>query len=228
MVLGRGPGEPPVGKVRFGDLRRTAPINRHWGLERGQPVDRYYLEQFLTRHAQEIRGRVLEVGDDSYTRRFGGERVTQRDVLDVNAGNPAATVVADLSDGEHIPSGAFDCIILTQTLQYVFDVRRAVATLHRILKPDGVLLLTVPGISQTTDENWRDSWYWSFTVPSLTRLAGEIFPDGNFEIESHGNVLAATAFLHGLASQELQSEELNAHDPDFPVLLTLRARKPQR
>ncbi|CAN5820022.1 hypothetical protein BH23GEM7_BH23GEM7_03620 [soil metagenome] len=227
-VLGRDPGEPRVGKVRFGDLRRTSPINRHWGLERGQPVDRYYIQRFLARHAQEIRGRVLEVGDDSYTRRFGGERVTQRDVLDVRAGNPLATVVADLSDADHVPSDSFDCIILTQTLQYLFDLRRAVETLHRILRPGGVLLLTVPGISQTTDENWRDSWYWSFTTPSLTRLAGEVFPEGSFEVESHGNVLAATAFLHGLASQELRAEELSAHDLDFPVLLTLRARKPER
>lgn len=218
--------ERPVGWIRFGDLRRTAPINRHWGCERGQPVDRYYIDQFLSRQAADIRGRVLEVGDDSYTRKFGGERVTQRDILHVTAGNPIATVVADLSDADHVPSDTFDCIILTQTLHLIYDVRAAMRTLHRILRPDGVLLLTVPGISQTTDENWRDSWYWSFTVPSLTRLAGEFFPEGSFQVGSHGNVLSAVAFLHGLAQQELRPGELGAHDRDFPVVVTLRAVKP--
>lgn len=220
-----GGGPPPAGWVRFGDLRRTTPISRRWGFERGRPVDRFYIEQFLARHAQDVRGRVLEVGDDAYTRRFGGERVTQCDVLHVTPGHPLATVIADLSDADHLPADRFDCIILTQTLHLIYDVKRAARTLCRILKPGGVLLLTVPGISQTTDDEWRHSWYWSFTVPSLTRLASETFGDGAFEVESHGNVLAAVAFLHGLARRELRPDELSAHDPDFPVTLTLRAVK---
>ncbi len=223
-----GAETPAPGAVRFGHLRRTRPINRHWGWERGQPVDRYYIEGFLARQAQDIRGRVLEVGDDSYTRQFGGDRVTQRDVLHVHAGSPLATVVADLADADHVPSDTFDCIILTQTLHLVFDIRAAMRTLERILAPGGTLLVTVPGISQTTDENWRDSWYWALTVPSLRRLAEERFPAGAVTVESHGNVLTAVAFLHGLAREELRARELAVVDRDFPLVVTLRARKPPR
>ena len=61
---------------------------------------------------------------------------------------PEATIVADLADAAHIPADAFDCIILTQTLHLIFDVRAAVATVRRILAPGGVVLATVPGISQ--------------------------------------------------------------------------------
>ena len=138
----------PLGGARFGNLRRVVPISRYFGFDRGQPVDRHYVERFLARHAADVRGRVLEVGDDSYTRQFGGDRVTVRDVLHVNEHNPQATIVDDLASGERIPSDAFDCVILTQTLHLVYDIQAAVRTLHRILKPGGVLLLTVPGISQ--------------------------------------------------------------------------------
>ena len=50
-------------------------------------------------------------------------------------GNPQATIVGDLTDAPHIPSDAFDCAIVTQTLQFVYDVRAALATLHRVLRP---------------------------------------------------------------------------------------------
>ena len=56
---------PPVGRVRLGSLRRLKPISPDWGSERGLPIDRYYIGQFLAAHAQDIRGHVLEIGDDS-------------------------------------------------------------------------------------------------------------------------------------------------------------------
>jgi hypothetical protein len=77
---------PPVGRVRFGDLARRTPINCDWGFDRGRPVSRYYIERFLGSHAGDIRGRVAEFGDDSYTRRFGGDGVATRDVINVKIG----------------------------------------------------------------------------------------------------------------------------------------------
>ncbi|MCI0436260.1 MAG: class I SAM-dependent methyltransferase [Gemmatimonadetes bacterium] len=221
-----GEPEPPRrGDVDFGGLRRLTPISRHWGFDRGLPVDRHYIESFLRRHAHDIRGSVLEAGDSAYTRRFGGRRVTESDVLHRTPGAEGATIIADLTSAEHVPSDRYDCIVLTQTLQFVYDVPAAMRTLHRILKPHGVLLLTVPGITQTTHDEWRSSWYWSFTLIALARIAGEAFPPASFTVQSHGNVLAAIAFLHGIAASELHRDELRAHDPDYPVTLTLRARK---
>jgi SAM-dependent methyltransferase len=217
---------PPPGKVDLGDLRHLEPISRHWGFDRGRPVDRYYVEGFLARHAADVRGRVLEAGDDSYTRRFGAAAVTRADVLHVRPGVRDVTVVADLADAPHVTSDTYDCIVLTQTLHLVYDVHAALRTLHRILAPGGVLLLTVPGITPTTDDEWRSSWYWSFTALSLARLAGESFPEGSYHVETHGNVLAATAFVQGLAWQELETGELDHRDPDYPVTVALRAVKP--
>ena len=217
----------PTRAVRFGDLRRLRPFSREFGFDRGTPVDRFYIEWFLSRSEADIRGRVLEIGDNSYTRRFGGNRVTQSEVLHVQEGNPQATFVGDLSSADHIPSDLFDCIILTQTLHLIYDLKAAMVTLYRILKPGGVLLATVPGISQLERGPWKDTWYWSLTMLSTGRLAEEAFPRENVEVESHGNVLAATAFLTGLAAEELDWAELEHRDPLYQLLITLRAAKPR-
>jgi SAM-dependent methyltransferase len=218
---------PAVGWVRFGSLRRVEPISRNWGFDRGLPVDRYYIARFLERHAQCVLGRVLEIADNTYTREFGGADVTRSDVLHVAGGNPRATIVGDLAYAPHIVSESFDCIILTQTFQLIYDVRAAIRTIHRILKPGGVVLATFPGISQISRYD-ADRWgyYWSFTTLSAQRLFEECFPAENVHVQAHGNVLAAIALLHGLACQELRPSELNYFDPDYEVLITVSARKP--
>ena len=218
-------GRPAVGYVQFGGLRRLSPISREYGFDRGRPIDRYYIENFLALHSRDVRGRVLEIGDDSYTRQFGSDRVTRRDVLHVSAQNPAATIVGDLATAAHIDSNAFDCVILTQTLQLIYDVSAALSTIHRILRPGGVVLATFPGLSQIADQNWRDTWYWGFTAASARRLFEAAFRGSVVEVSNCGNVLAATAFLHGLATDELEPRELDYHDPDYELLVMVRAVK---
>ena len=217
---------PAVGSVRFGDLRRVTPISQCFGFDRGLPVDRYYIERFLARHASHVVGRVLEVGDDIYTRRFGGSRVSRSDVLHVRGGNPRATLIGDLTDPDVLPERAFDCIILTQTLQLIEDVRLAVARLHRALAPGGAVLVTAPGISQIDRGEWGTSWFWSFTAIAFQRLFGERFGSDAVMVEQYGNVFAATAFLQGLAVEELDTRDLDALDRAYPVIVAVRARKP--
>lgn len=210
---------------RLGDLRRLTPIDPNWGFERGRPLDRVYIERFLEQHRADIRDRVLEVGGSKYTRRFGSG-VTRVDVLDVRSGNPRATIVGDLADAAHIPAAAFDCVILTQVLQFVYDVRAALATAARILAPSGVLLATVPGITKIApgeDDAFGD--WWRFTARSARRLAEEAFGEGNVAVCSYGNVLTAAAFLYGLAESDLRPDEISAHDPAFEVVVALRAVK---
>lgn len=219
---------PPVGRVDFGDLRSMQPISREWGLDRGRPVDRYYIEKFLAANAPDIRGQVLEIGANTYTLLYGANRVTKSDVLHVSAEDPRATIVADLTSADHVPSDKFDCIICTQTLHFIYEVGSVVQTLHRILKPGGVLLVTTPGISQISRydmDHWGD--YWRFTSASAGRLFGACFETGHVNLSIYGNVLAAIAFLHGIATEELQQEELDVFDPDYEVLIGVRAVKAQ-
>jgi hypothetical protein len=216
---------PRPGEVRLGDLERLTPISDRWGYDRGRPIDRHYIEAFLARHAGDVRGRVLEIGDSEYTRQFGGDRVARSDVLHVEEGNPAATIVADLADAPQIASETFDAVLCCQTLQLIYDVRAAVHTLHRIVKPGAPVLATFSGISRTSDPTWGDHWCWSFTERSARRLFEECFAPSRVAVEAHGNLLAATAFLHGLAAQELESEQLAYVDRGYAIVITVRAVK---
>jgi SAM-dependent methyltransferase len=219
-----GYGSPRIGSVDMGDLARARPVSRHFGYDRGKPIDRWYVERFLERNAQDIRGRVLEVGDASYSRRFG-QGITRQDVLHLDPANPEATIAGDLSQPGVLPDGAFDCLVVTQTLQFIYDMTSAIEQLRRSLAPGGVLLLTAPGVSSVDRGEWRDSWFWSLTGRSAERLFGEIFGAGNVAITTSGNVYAATGFLHGLAVEEIDQRLLEPDDPAYPLLVCVRARR---
>jgi SAM-dependent methyltransferase len=211
--------------VRFGNLRRLRPISHRMGLDRGQPVDRHYLEEFLAEHAHRIRGTVLEIGEKRYTL-AGGDRVDRFEILHVADQLPGVTIVGDLTDPELFEENTFDCMVITQVFQFVYDLRAAVENCHRFLAPGGSLLTTLPGISQISApdmERWGQ--YWSLTSRSAERLFGEVFEGGEVEVLAYGNVLAAIAFLHGIAAGELRTDELDHRDPDYQLLVAIRATK---
>ena len=211
--------------VSLGDLRRTTPVSRDWGYDRGGPVDRAYIEQFLARHAGDIAGDVLEVQEPDYTRRFGGDRVTRSDVVDLDPANPRATIVSDLRSAANIASATYDCVILTQTLHVIDDMAAVAAECARVLKPGGVLLATLPSASRVCVEYGYGGDFWRVTEAGARRVfAGAFSPDA-IEIEAPGNVLANAAFLYGLGSGELTAADYAASDPYYPLLITVRARK---
>jgi SAM-dependent methyltransferase len=211
--------------VLWGTLRRTRPFSDYWGYERGLPVDRFYIESFLARFAKDIRGSVLEVQEADYTKRFGGPQVIASEVVDINPGNPEATIVADLAVPGSLPAERFDCVILTQTLQYVDDPASAVANLCTALTPGGTLLVTVPSV-QRIDPDLATVDRWRFTPLGLEDLVRRGCPDCDIEVSGYGNVLSTTAFLMGLATDELRRRELEHHDPDFPLVACARVHRP--
>jgi SAM-dependent methyltransferase len=215
-----------TGGVDFGDLQRLSALGNDFGWQRGLPIDRYYIDGFLARNARDIRGHVLEAGEDRYTTRFGSD-LTKVDILDVYEGNENATIIADLTCADHLPSDTFDCIVLTQTIQMIYDVRAALRHVHRILKPGGVFLMTTHGISRICRREGEDNWgeYWHFTSQAIKRLFDETFPGAETEIGSHGNALTTVAFLHGLAVEDVKPMDLDYRDPDFELLITARAVK---
>jgi SAM-dependent methyltransferase len=202
----------------------TTPLSSEWGFDRGTPIDRYYIERFLEGHADDIRGRVLEVKNSDYTSRFG-RGVTHAEVLDISTENPLATLVADLSQPSMFPEGRFDCFVLTQTMQFIYDMHSVVQSAHRLLVPGGVLLVTVPFLSRIAPRYGPTTEFWRFTAASCTRLFGDVFGEGNVEVRTHGNVLAATAFLYGASLEEMPRAKLDVHDPFFPLIVSVRATR---
>lgn len=216
---------PPTGTVRFGSLRRLTPISPIFARDRGQSVDRYYIESFLDRHRADIRGRVMEFGDTTYIDRFGDDRVTRKDVFSyVPAGD--ATIVGDLTKPAGLPAAAFDCIICTQTVQMIYDIRTAVRTLCDMLKPGGVLLLTTDGTARIGRHLDIDGWgeYWHLTPQGATSLFEDAWR-GEADVQAWGNVLAAVCVLHGISADEMAHDELEYRDRSYPVTITVRAVK---
>ena len=178
--------------------------------------------RFLKDAQKDIHGRVLEILNNNYTHRFGS-RIEQADILDIDPANRKATIIADLAAADSISDDSFDCFILTQTLQLIYDVKSAIAHSHRILRPGGVLLVTIPSVSRLAGDGYTD--YWRFTPASCARLFGEIFGADQVTITAYGNVLSAVAFLEGMACEELSKRELDVIDDRYPVLLAIRAVK---
>ena len=202
------------------------PISVYDGFDRGKPVDRYYIERALEDYFELVCGLVLEVGNRDYTRLFGAEKVVCSDVLDIDPTNQMATIVGDLGVVGALPEEAFDCIVLTQTLQYIYNLDNAMENLHRALAPGGTLLVTVPGISPIGRDE-TGIWYWEFTELSLKTLLSSRFGESNVKVQSYGNVFAAICFLTGLSLAEMGADRLDHKDERYPVTVFACVRKPR-
>jgi hypothetical protein len=218
----------PPGTVQWGSLRRAVPFSRAWGYDRGTPIDRVYIEAFLAEHAADVRGACLEVLNPHYTDRFGGTRVIRRDILDIDPSNTLATVVADLGETDSLPEQRYDCVIFTQTLHLVPDMRTAVANVWRSLAPGGVLLLTVPALGRHDTRKGSHHDRWRVTSTGLEWLLSELRGVHASTSRTYGNLLTCTAFLYGLAAEELRPEELQVTDPQFPLIVATRLHKEPR
>ncbi|GGI05432.1 hypothetical protein GCM10011354_14070 [Egicoccus halophilus] len=200
------------------------PVSDVFGFDRGTPVDRYYLERWLERHREDLRGVVGEIAEDHYTRRFGGPSVEQVEIIDLHAGNPRATLVADLGIPGSLPTARFDALLVVQTLQYVAEPDLALGNCLQALRPGGVLLVAVPALVPHDErmpaglDRWR---YWPAGLAAAVRRAA---PDAAVEVTGYGNLVAATAALHGIAAEELRTRELADADARFPVLVCARIR----
>jgi SAM-dependent methyltransferase len=210
-------------------LPGLVPLDRDFGKSRGTAIDRAYIHEFLWERRADVQGRVLEVADSGYTDYLGEGAVTQVDVLHVEEGLPWVTLVGDLVTGEGIPTEAFDCFVLTQTLHLIYELPAAVRTAHDALTPGGVLLVTLPGISQLSQYD-RSGWgdFWRFTADSAQRLFADVFGADQVEVVPYGNVLVASAFLYGYALEDLTEEEVAHRDDDFHFLIGVRAVRAAR
>jgi SAM-dependent methyltransferase len=206
----------------FGGLP-LEPLSDHYGLDRGTPVDRWYIERFLSTRHGVIRGTVLEVQDGNYTKRFGEDRVDQSVVVDIDATNPNATLIADLQLAGALPPDSYDCIILTQTLHLLRRPGVCVANCFAALRPGGALLATAPSVSRVSPTYPEDD-FWRFTPAGIAELFSRHWPS-DFTVSGFGNLRTCIAFLLGEVVEDLPEVVLNDHDPRFPLTVAVEATK---
>lgn len=202
----------------------TKPLSNVFGLDRGVPIDRYYIESFLYKNRYLINGDVLEIADSFYTKKFGDDKVNNSFVFS-NEEAPGVDFVGDLVSGTGVKENIVDAFIMTQTLPFIFDMNAAVKNAIKMIRPGGHLLITVSGITPISRYDYeRWGHYWSFTDMSLK----EILKSNDVEepvIESYGNVKVACAFLYGMATHEIKKNDLDYKDDNFQMLITAVLKK---
>jgi len=208
------------------NLLSTKPVSDVFGLDRGTPIDRLYIEHFLKTYSADINGKVLEVAESTYSKKFGAD-VNVCQILHFDKSNEQATIVADLSVPQDLPENICNCFICTQTLNFVYDIKSAIVGCYKLLSKDGVFLGTVAGLSQISRydmDRWGD--YWRFTDLSVKRMFEDVFGIGNVDVKVYGNAMAATAFIQGLAVEEIPSKKnLMKLDDNYQIIIGIRAIK---
>ena len=212
-------------KVNWYNLRSVEPVSKVFGLDRGTPVDRYYIEKFLRLNKEAIRGNVLEISEDKYSKKYGC-LISSVDILHVDESNKKATIIGDLTDKETLPQDKYDCFICTQTLNFIYDFNKAIEGIYCLLNKGGTALITLAGLCQISHydmDRWGD--YWRFTNRSAEKIFGAVFGSENIIVKIYGNVLTAVALIQGISAEELSDHELDFLDKDYQIIITVKAIK---
>lgn len=211
--------------VNFGSLKTLKPVSRVFAYDRGTPIDRIYMEDFLINNKKLIKGTVLEIADSVYSKKYGNN-IDNYEVLYTTVDNQKATIIGDLTDITTLPENKIDCFICTQTLNFIYDFQKAIQGIYHLLKRNGCVLATVSGISQISRydmDRWGD--YWRFTNLSMEKAFGDIFGKENVDVDFYGNVFTSTAFIQGISAEELTTDELFFKDEDYQLTITIKAIK---
>lgn len=195
------------------------PISRNFGVERGTPVGRYFIDLFLKKYSHLIIGRCLEFGEPTYKKYF--PYVSEYEVLSITAG-PGVDYVGDLHDTESLPFEKFDSIICTQVFEHLAKPHIAANSLYSMLKPGGTLLFTVPFINNI---HYCPTDYYRFTPDGcsfILKAAGFKIVD----IDYGGNSLVSVGSLLGMVAEDFTEEELALKDPVYPYNNLIMAIKP--
>ncbi|MFN3343564.1 MAG: methyltransferase domain-containing protein [Flavobacteriales bacterium] len=205
------------------------PVSSVFGIDRGTPIDRFYIHAFLRDNRSCFTGDGIEVGEVRYLDEFLPKNA-KKTALVFDAGDAPAhaeILSGDLTRKLELPSGVADVFVCTQTLNFIFELRDAIEGIHHLLKPGGVALITLAGITQLSRydaDRWGD--FWRFTPQSAQKLFDERFGKGNVSVQSLGNPYAAHCILHGMAVEECEEKRLLEVHQDYPVVVTVIARKP--
>jgi SAM-dependent methyltransferase len=200
----------------------TKPISTRYGFDRGTPVDRLYIERFLEIYRDNVKGACLEIVDDSYILKYGGTKVTKKDVLDIFI-REKTTINGDLRNLKGvIADNSYDTIIITQTFNVIDDYESAIKECQRILKPGGMLLVTLPTISPAWNLKIN---MWRFNIKSAEYVFKKYFEDKNVVVTGLGNKSAVECFWLGMSLQDMTENEINRNDPKFPLIIGIMATK---
>ncbi len=210
---------------RYLKSESTVSISKRYGFDRGKPIDRYYIEKFIENNKEVIRGKCLEIDNDFYTVRFGGKMVSHKDVLDIIE-TKRANIKGDIRNLKgKIADDVYDCIILTQTLNVLDDYESSIGECYRILRPGGVLLVTMPTVSPSTSKGNSETNMWRFSVLGAKYVFGKFFNKEKLKVIGMGNMEAVKFFWMGMSIEDMNEEGLSFKNGDKALIIGIRATK---
>ena len=154
---------------------------------------RYYLDQALEENKQVFKGKVLDVGGKKDNRR--GAFVPPYEQVDEwlflnNDKQSNPDILTDLPD---IPleDNSVDVVLCTEVIEYIYDYKKLLSEMSRVLKQDGILLLSFPFIYPLHADDKHD--YYRLTEPLIRKELSE-----NFTIEKFNRMGGISAVIFDL------------------------------
>lgn len=124
------------------------------------------------------------------------------------------------ADALNLPfqDASIDTLLFTQVLEHVEDPNRALDEIHRVIKQDGILIISVPFIYQAHAEPYD---FWRFSEHGIKKM----LTDKNFQIEvfHYQGYLGTTliSILNGFLWQLSSRNKLLRNTLLLPILLLL-------
>lgn len=117
----------------------------------------------------EIRGKTLDVGcgQKPYESLF---RASEYIGLEIDTPENRKHKRADVYyDGDTFPFGdsEFDSVVINEVFEHVFEPDRFLSEVHRVMKPEGVLLMTVPFVWDEHESPRDYARYSSFGIAAI-------------------------------------------------------------
>ncbi|HLF24924.1 MAG TPA: class I SAM-dependent methyltransferase [Anaerolineae bacterium] len=105
-------------------------------------------------------------------RSFIEDHVSRYDSLDPRPQLPGITYQADIQAMAQILDATYDSAICLEVLEHVPEPFKAMAEIYRILKPGGILIVSVPHLSRLHEEPYDFFRFTRYGLMSLFQTAG--------------------------------------------------------
>jgi SAM-dependent methyltransferase len=125
-----------------GELREFYRDRRNWR-NRGEESTRLRRAAALARIAE--RSSVLDIGcRDGGLRRFLPPNIRYQGIEITPEFEAPEILIQNISEGIPFPDSSFDAAFCIEVLEHVLDPFTVVREIHRVLRPNGVLVISVP------------------------------------------------------------------------------------
>lgn len=134
------------------------------------------LYQAISKHASKLSGNFMDFGCGTKPYQHLITKVSKYTGVDFKGGgnNYKNTKVDVYYDGHTLPfeDDTFDSSLATEVLEHIFNPDEILSEINRVLKPEGLLLITCPFFWPEHEQPWDYARYTSFGIKHLLEING--------------------------------------------------------